>query len=385
MVKYISKLPNVGTTIFATMSNLATKEGAINLGQGYPNFDCPEELRAMIVHYLNNGKNQYAPMIGLPVLLDRLAEKMNTIYGCDLVGNKEITITAGATQALFSAITAFVHPGDEVILLEPCYDSYRPSVESAGGVPVAYELEAPAFKVDWEEVSSLISDKTRMIIINTPHNPIGKTLKKEDMLALESITRNTDIIVLSDEVYEHLIYDGQAHQSVLRFEELRKRSLAVYSFGKTFHATGWKIGYCVAPPELTAEFRKIHQWNVYCVNSFLHFALADYLKDPEPYLTLPSFYQKKRDFFEGAMVDSRLKPLPSEGTYFQLFEYGDISDEDDFTFCKRLTTEFGVAAIPVSVFYSSQRQGGVIRLCFAKTEDMLTEAAGRLKVGVLAK
>ena len=385
MVKYKSKLPNVGTTIFATMSNLATEHGAINLGQGYPNFDCPEDLKVLIRHYLDSGKNQYAPMIGLPQLLDQLANKMNTMYGCDLDGRKEITITAGATQALFSAITAFVHKGDEVILLEPCYDCYRPSVESVGGLPVAYELKAPDFKVNWEEVAALFSEKTRMIIINTPHNPIGKTLNRDDIQALENITRGTDIIVLSDEVYEHLIYDGESHQSVLRFKDLRERSLAVYSFGKTFHATGWKIGYCVAPPRLTKEFRKIHQWNVYAVNSFLQFALADYLKDPEPYLGLPDFYQQKRDYFNEAMKGSKLKPLDSKGTYFQLFDFSEVSDEDDFTFAKRLTTEFGVAAIPVSVFYSNRRQGGVIRLCFAKTEDMLSKAAVKLTYGILGK
>jgi len=373
-VRIISKLPNVGTTIFTVMSALAAEHGAINLSQGFPNFDTPQALKDKVAYYLQNGKNQYCPMAGLKELRDVLADKMKSSYGLECDPDSEITITAGATQALFTAITTFVDKGDEVILIEPAYDSYRPTIELVKGIPVPYELSAPDFKIDWDELAALITVRTRMIIINTPQNPIGKTLKQEDLEALEKITSGTDIIVLSDEVYEHLIFDGQAHQSVARHPELYERSLLVYSFGKTFHSTGWKIGYCVGPETLMSEFRKVHQFNVFCVNSFEQYALADYLRDPQPYLELPAFYQKKRDFLQNALTGSKLKALPSEGTYFQLYDYSEISDEPDTDFAKRMTTEYGVAAIPVSVFYSSGKQNNVIRLCFAKTEDMLEEA-----------
>lgn len=362
------------------MSALANEHGAINLSQGFPNFDTPQALKDKVAYYLQNGKNQYCPMAGLMHLREVLANKMDKSYGLRPDPVKEITITAGATQAIFTAITAFIDKGEEVILIEPAYDSYRPSIELVKGVPVPYELSAPDFKIDWDELAALISVRTKMIIINTPQNPIGKTLKQDDLEALQRLTEGTDIIVLSDEVYEHLIFDGQEHQSVARFPDLYKRSLLVYSFGKTFHSTGWKIGYCIGPDHLMSEFRKVHQFNVFCVNSFEQYALADYLQDPEPYLELPAFYQQKRDFLESALKGSRLKPLPSEGTYFQLYDYSSISDEADTDFAKRMTTEFGVAAIPVSVFYSSRKQNGVIRLCFAKTEDMLEEAGKLLKV-----
>lgn len=379
MISLRSKLPGGDTTIFTVMSALAKKHNAINLGQGFPNFDTPQELRNLVSKYLQDAKNQYCPMAGLPALREVLAEKIYRSYQTKVAPDSEITIVAGATQALFTAIIAFVHPGDEVVLIEPAYDSYKPSIELAGGIAVPYELESPNFTIDWDAFRALITDKTRMIIINTPHNPIGKTLKQTDLLALQDITRGSDILVLSDEVYEHLIYDGQKHMSVLRFEELFQRSIAVYSFGKTFHATGWKIGYCVAPKYLMNEFRKVHQWNVFCVNSFEQYALAEYLENPEPYESLPNFYQAKRDFFAEAMIGSALIPQQSEGTFFQLFDYSNISDEPDTEFAKRMTIEYGVAAIPVSVFYSSKKQNGVIRLCFAKTEDMLEEAGSRLK------
>ena len=356
------------------MSALAAEHGAINLSQGFPNFDTPQALKDKVAYYLQNGKNQYCPMAGLKELRDVLADKMKSSYGLECDPDSEITITAGATQALFTAITTFVDKGDEVILIEPAYDSYRPTIELVKGIPVPYELSAPDFKIDWDELAALITVRTRMIIINTPQNPIGKTLKQEDLEALQKITSGTDIIVLSDEVYEHLIFDGQAHQSVARYPELYERSLLVYSFGKTFHSTGWKIGYCVGPETLMSEFRKVHQFNVFCVNSFEQYALADYLRDPQPYLELPAFYQNKRDFLQNALTGSKLKALPSEGTYFQLYDYSEISDEPDTDFAKRMTTEYGVAAIPVSVFYSSGKQNNVIRLCFAKTEDMLEEA-----------
>lgn len=379
-MRILSKLPNVGTTIFTVMSQLAAEHGAINLSQGYPNFDTPQDLKDKVAYYLQNGKNQYCPMAGLIDLREVLADKMHQTYGLRPNPVTDITITAGATQAIFTAITTFVDKGEEVILIEPAYDCYRPTIELVKGVPVPYELSAPDFKIDWDELAALVTIRTRMIIINTPQNPIGKTLKQEDLEALQRITSGTDIIVLSDEVYEHLVYDGQHHQSVARFPELYNRSLLVYSFGKTFHSTGWKIGYCVGPEFLMSEFRKVHQFNVFCVNSFEQYALADYLKDPAPYLELPAFYQRKRDYLQSALEGSRLKPLPSEGTYFQLYDYSEISDEPDTEFAKRMTTEYGVASIPVSVFYSSQKQNGVIRLCFAKTEDMLEEAGNLLKV-----
>lgn len=375
-----SKLPEVGTTIFTVMSALANEHGAINLSQGFPNFSSPARLTELVCQYMQKGYNQYAPMAGVPVLRQRLADKIQSLYTTPVNPDTEITVTAGATQALFTAIAAFVHPGDEVILLEPAYDSYRPSVEMAGGTTVPVELSAPDYRVDWSVVEERVTPKTRMIIINTPHNPTGAILEVEDMQALEQIVLRHDLLVLSDEVYEHLIYNGHQHQSVLRFAELRQRSLAVYSFGKTFHNTGWKIGYCVAPEALTGEFRKVHQFNVFCVNTPVQYALADYLADPDTYTSLPGFYQQKRDFFLDQMRGSRLKPLHCEGTYFHLFDYSAVSDEPDTAFAKRMTTEYGVAAIPVSVFYSHRHDDKVIRLCFAKTEETLARAGERLKV-----
>lgn len=379
MLDLQSKLPGGETTIFTIMSALATEHKAINLGQGFPNFDTPQDLKDKVAYYLQNAKNQYCPMAGLPALRQVLSEKVNSLYHLAVNPDSEITVLAGATQGLFTAIAAFVHEGDEVIIIEPAYDSYKPSIELMKAVAVPYCLSAPEFTVDWEELGKLITPKTSMIIINTPHNPIGKTLKKADLEALDRLTDGTNIMVLSDEVYEHLIYDGQEHQSVLRFPNLFKRSIAVYSFGKTFHSTGWKIGYCVAPDYIMDEFRKVHQWNVFCVNSFEQYALADYLQDSSSYNYLPDFYQTKRDLLAEAMQGSRFKALDSEGTFFQLFEYDQISDEEDTAFVKRMTIEHGVAAIPVSVFYSDRRQAGVIRLCFAKTDDVLHEAGKLLK------
>jgi len=372
-----SKLPDVGTNIFSVMSALANQHGAINLSQGFPDFDCPTELQDRVNFHLRNGKNQYVPMAGVPLLRERLAQKMENAYGQPINPDTEITITAGATQALFTAITAFVHPGDEVILIEPAYDSYRPAIELAGGVPVIHELHGPDYQMDWERFGKLISTKTKMIIINTPHNPIGKIRSEADMRTLERLTDGTDILVLSDEVYEHLIYDGQLHQSVLRFPKLYKRSLIVYSFGKTFHSTGWKMGYCVAPELLMREFRKVHQFNVFSCNSFVQYGIADYLENPDTYQQLPAFYQQKRDFFQQELIGSALKPLASEGSYFQLYDYSAVSDLGDKEFAKYLTTEIGVAVIPVSAFYSSGRDEKVVRFCFAKKEETLA-AAGRL-------
>jgi len=378
-MNYRSKLPNVGTTIFATMSALANKHKAINLSQGFPNFDGPDQLKELAFKHMKEGKNQYAPMPGLPLLRQRLARKINDLYGHTVNPDTEITITAGATQALYTAINTFVHPGEEVIVIEPAFDSYAPSILMAGGVPVAYQMNGPDYKVDWEQLASLITDKTRMIITNTPQNPTGKTLKKEDLQALEKLVAGRDILVLSDEVYEHLIFDGQKHQSVFLYPNLWKQSLAVFSFGKTFHSTGWKIGYIVAPEPLMAEFRKVHQYNIYAVNSFLQHALADYLENENFYLNLPQFYQQKRDFFAEAMKGSSLQPQLSEGTYFQLFDYSAVSRESDTDFAIRMTTDFGVAAIPVSVFNSSGHDDHLIRLCFAKTEEVLEKAGNVLR------
>ncbi|NUO00324.1 MAG: aminotransferase class I/II-fold pyridoxal phosphate-dependent enzyme [Saprospiraceae bacterium] len=375
-----SKLPNVGTTIFTVMSALAQEHNAINLAQGFPDFPTSAKLTDLVYQYLRSGHNQYAPMPGLPALRSRIAEKIALLYDVSVDPLSEITITAGGTQALFTAIAAFIRPGDEVILLEPAYDSYRPSVEVFGGKPVICELSFPDYRVDWAALQQLVSSKTRMIVINTPHNPAGSLFSASDMQALAQLTAGTDILVLSDEVYEHLVYDGLRHESVLRYPELRERSFAVYSFGKTFHNTGWKIGYCVAPPALTVEFRKVHQFNVFSVNTPIQYALADFLADPSEYLSLPDFYQQKRDFFLEVLTGSRLRPLPCSGSYFQLFDYSAITNEPDEAFARRLTTEYGVAAIPVSVFYSSKKDDRVIRLCFAKKEETLEQAGRKLKL-----
>lgn len=373
-----SKLPNVGTTIFTVMSGLANQVGAINLSQGFPNFNPSERLQALVTEHMARGANQYAPMPGILPLRERIAEKMARMYGANIDPDAEITVTAGGTQAIFCAIAAFVRPGDEVILLEPCYDSYRPSVETVGGVPVVYALSAPDYRVDWAEVKKLITPRTRMLCINTPQNPTGTILRADDLLKINEILRGTDVILMSDEVYEHLIFDGESHASVLRFPELYARSLAIYSFGKTYHNTGWKMGYCVAPPELTREFRKVHQFNVFSASHPMQAAFADFMADPAEYLGLPDFYQQKRDAFLRAMSGTRFRPLHCAGTYFQLFDYSAISREPDLDFCKRLTTEFGVAAIPVSSFFSDGKDEKVIRLCFAKTEDLLEQAGEKL-------
>jgi len=372
-----SKLPNVGTTIFTVMSALANEHKAINLSQGFPNFSSSPRLHELVYKYMRKGYNQYPSMLGVPVLRERIAEKIEKLYNVPIDPQTEITITAGATQALFTAVAAFVHEGDEVIIIEPAFDCYAPAIELVGGKVVPYALQAPDFRVNWEALQQLITPKTRMIMINSPHNPTGQLLKKDDLLALQKIVDNTDILVLSDEVYEHLTFDGEPHETILKYPDLRKRSLAVFSFGKTFHTTGWKMGYCVAPPELMVEFRKVHQFVVFTVNAPVQHALAEFLENEDEYLSLPNFFQQKRDFFLQKMQGSRLQPLTCEGTYFHLFDYGKISDEPDTAFAKRMTTEYGVAAIPVSVFYQNAPEATVIRLCFAKTEETL-EQAGEL-------
>lgn len=371
-----SKLPNVGTTIFTVMSALANEHGAINLSQGFPNFNPSDKLQRLVFDHMQRGDNQYSPMPGLPLLRERIAEKLELTYGVQVDPDTEITITAGGTQAIFCVIAAFIGPGDEAILIEPCYDSYRPSVETMGGKAIPFALSAPDYRIDWQAVARLITPRTRLLCINTPNNPSGQLLRAADMRAIEAMLRGTDVLLMSDEVYEHLIFDGEQHASALRYPELRARTLAIYSFGKTYHNTGWKTGYCVAPPELTREFRKVHQFNVFSANHPMQAAFADFMRDPAEYLGLPDFYQKKRDFFLQAMSGTRFKALPCAGTYFQLFDYSAISEEPDLDFCKRITREFGVAAIPVSVFYSDRKDERVIRFCFAKTEDLL-EKAGR--------
>ena len=374
-----SKLPGMGTTIFTVMSALANEHGAINLSQGFPNFDCSNRLKGLVEKYMRLGYNQYAPMPGVPALRNRIAKKIESLYGMSVDPETEITITAGATQALYCAISAFIRPDDEVILIEPAYDCYRPAVDVNGGIPVTYEMNAPDFKVEWRLLERLITWKTRMIVVNTPHNPTGKIFKKSDWVELQRIAEDRDILVLCDEAYEHIVFDGDEHRSLLRYPKIYERGLAVFSFGKTLHATGWKLGCIVAPPDLTKEFRKVHQFNVFAVNTPMQHAVAEFFEDPGEYLALNDFFQKKRDFLLSAMEGSRFRPIKSEGTYFQLFDYSGISDERDTEFAKRMTTEFGVAAIPVSVFNSSNRDEKIIRLCFAKTEETLAKAGELLR------
>jgi len=361
------------------MSALANEHQAINLGQGFPDYDCNEDLKQLITKHLNEGKNQYCPMPGLLDLRQAISHKLNRSYNIEIDASDEITITAGATQALFTAITAFIHAGDEVIIFEPAYDSYFPSILLAGGTPIPYRMYAPDFKIDWTAVEDLITDKTKMIIINSPHNPTGTSLSEEDLLCLQEIVKEKDIVILSDEVYEHLIYDKQEHQSVLRFPQLFQKCIAVYSFGKTFHATGWKIGYAVGPKALMKEFRNVHQWNVFSVNSFIQYALAEYLKIPDSYEYLSSFFQSKRDLLLEELKDLPLEATPAQGTYFQVFDYSQISSLSDFEFAKYLTKDIGVAAIPLSPFYSEEIKEKSIRLCFAKEDSTLLKAAENLR------
>lgn len=372
------KLSSGGTTIFTIMSKLATEHRAINLGQGFPDFECDQKLKDLVAKHLQEGKNQYVPLAGLPKLNETLSKKMEHLYGMSIDPQTQICVTAGATQALYTAIMAFVSKGDEVIIFEPAYDCYTPQIQLAGGVVKPYTMTYPDYGIDWNRVKDMVTDKTRMIIINTPHNPSGTILSDKDMQALEDIVSGTDIVVLSDEVYEHLIYDREDHQSIMRFPNLFEQSLAVFSFGKTLHATGWKMGYVVGPEYLIKEFKTIHQWNVFCTNSFVQFAIADYLADAENYEYLSSFFQEKRDKMNELLADVPLTPKVAKGTYFQAYDYSDVSDMDDLAFAKYLTSEIGVAAIPMSPFYTNPPGDKVIRLCFAKKEDTIQAAAERL-------
>ncbi len=370
-----SKLPDASTSIFAIMSGLAQKENALNLSQGYPDFPISKELIDLVFKAMKEGFNQYAPMPGIFELREVIAQKVAGLYNMNYHPDTEITVTAGATQAIYTIISALIRKDDEVILFSPAYDCYDPSVRLNGGKVIEIELEAPYFKVDWVKVKSSISDKTKMIIINTPHNPSGTVLSEKDMQTLETLVKDTNIIILSDEVYEHIIFDKEKHQSVALFPGLAERSFIVASFGKTFHSTGWKMGYCLAPAELMVEFRKTHQFNVFSVNHPVQKALATYIKTPENFLVLPEFYQKKRDFFLNAIKDSKFSIVPSKGTYFQLLGYENITDENDFDFAVRLTKEKKIASIPISVFYNSKIDNKVLRFCFSKSNETLLKAA----------
>lgn len=373
-----SKLPNAGTSIFAVMSKMALDHNAINLSQGFPDFPISETLIDRLHFYMKQGYNQYAPMPGVPVLRKAIANKAMSTYNLSYDADTEITVTAGATQALFTAITAFVHPGDEVIIFEPAYDSYAPAIEACGGTIKGISLKLPDFHIDWNEVEAAITPKTRMIIINSPHNPSGSLLSADDLTALDKLTRNTDIIILSDEVYEHLVFDGLTHQSVCLNPSLASRSLVVGSFGKTFHATGWKTGFVMAPAALTREFRKFHQFVVFASNTPIQHALADFLADPFNYRDLGSFYAAKRDFFIQGIRNSSFDIYPSKGTYFQVLGYSRISQLPEMEFAAWLVKEHGVAAIPLAPFYSKSANQQLLRFCFAKTEQTLSQAIERL-------
>ena len=374
-----SKLPSVGTTIFTVMSSMANEYGAINLSQGFPDFEPDTYLLDLATQYFYKGKNQYAPMSGVPLLRECLAEKFKGLYQIDLHEEQEITITAGGTQGIFTVISTLIRPGDEVIYFEPAYDSYRPSIELCGGIAKPFILEGPDYEIDWNLVRKMFTAQTRLIIINTPNNPTGRIWSADDMQNLQQLLSNTEVFLLSDEVYEHLIYDGKKHESILKYPNLRERGFAVFSFGKTYHITGWKIGYVIAPPQLTKEFRKVHQFNVFSVNTPLQFALADYLEDPGQYLKLNNFYEEKRDFFLYLLEGTGLKPLSCEGTYFQCCDYSQLSNENDFEFTKWLVKEIGVAAVPLSSFYHQPPQASIIRFCFAKKEETLSAAGEKLK------
>jgi methionine aminotransferase len=370
-----SKLPNIGTTIFSVMSGLAKEHNAINLSQGFPDFNCNPHLLELAKTHMDANFNQYAPMPGVQPLREVISELLQNCYGATYHPETEITVTAGATQAIYTCIAAFINKGDEVIVFEPAYDCYIPSIEVNGGIVKPITLEYPNFTINWTTVKNTITDKTKLIIINSPHNPSGTTLTEYDLIELEKLVVGKNIIVVSDEVYEHMVFDEKSHQSVARFKSLAAQSIVVSSFGKTIHATGWKIGYVVAPKELMVEFRKVHQFLVFCVNHPFQLALADYLKDESTYKGLHQFYQAKRDYFRKLISTSRFTLEPCTGTYFQLMNYKTISDEKDTDFAIRLTKEKGLAAIPLSVFYSNQQQQHLLRFCFAKKEETLEKAA----------
>jgi methionine aminotransferase len=375
-----SKLPNVGTTIFTVMSQLAMKHGAVNLGQGFPDFEGPPALFDALARHVREGRNQYAPMTGVQKLREQIALKTARLYGRNVDADAEITVTSGATEALYAVFAAVLRTGDEVILLDPCYDSYAPAIELNGGVCVRIPLTLPEFAVDWQRVRGAVTPRTRMILINSPHNPSGAVLQRSDLDTLAELVRDTGIIVLSDEVYEHIVFDGVPHHSVLTHDELAARSFVISSFGKTYHCTGWKVGYCIAPKTMSVEFRKVHQYLTFCTFNAAQWAFADVLEAiPGHYFELPAFYQAKRDRFRTLLAGSRFRLLGVPGGYFQLADYSDISDTDDVAFCEWLVAEHKVAAIPLSPFYERAPDARLVRFCFAKNEVTLADAARRLK------
>lgn len=373
-----SKFPAMGTNIFTIMSALAAEKGAVNLGQGYPDFECDPKLVQAVTDAMTRGLNQYPPMTGIPALREAIASKVEAIYGRRYDPASEITITAGATQAILTAILSVVRRGDEVIVLEPSYDSYVPNIELAGGVAVRIPLTPGSFRPDFDKIAAALSGKTRAIVINSPHNPSGTVWSEADMRKLQDLLAPTDTLLISDEVYEHMVYDGARHQSAARFPGLAARAFIVSSFGKTYHVTGWKVGYVAAPASLTAEFRKVHQFNVFTVNTPVQHGLAAYMADPKPYLELPAFYQRKRDLFRAGLQRTRFKLLPCEGTYFQCVDISQVSQLGDADFCQWLTREIGVAAIPLSAFYAQAFDQRVVRFCFAKKDETLNLALDRL-------
>lgn len=378
MIATYSKLPGTSDSIFTVMSQLATEHQAINLSQGFPDYECDPKLINFVAQAMQNGHNQYAPMSGVPALREWVAEKVNTLYGSDYHADKEVTITAGGTEAIFSTLSACINAGDEVIIFEPAYDSYAPTVRMLGGLVKSYEMAPPEYDIDWEMVKKLFTASTKMIILNSPHNPTGKILTETDIQALIKLTKNTDVLILSDEVYEHLIYDGEQHRSLAIYPELRERAFIIASFGKLLHATGWKTGYCLAPEYLMKEFRKVHQFNVFSVNTPMQIGISNYLKNPETYLNLSSFFQQKRDLFRSLLAETKFKLLPCKGSYFQCVSYEHFSEEDDTVMAKRLITDFGVASIPVSAFYTRNTDHRVLRFCFAKKQDTLEKSVERL-------
>jgi methionine aminotransferase len=378
MTPIVSKLPQVGTTIFTVMSALANELGAVNLSQGFPDYDTSPELIELVNKAMKNGYNQYAPMAGVMALREEISRKTEKLYGAVYNPDTEITITAGGTQAIYTAITAVIHQNDEVIIFEPAFDCYAPAIKLAGGIVKSLELEPPDYCIQWDMVRRLINNRTKMIILNSPHNPTATILHQNDIEELLAIVKNMDVLILSDEVYEHLIYDGQTHHSMARYAELQQRSFVVASFGKPFHATGWKVGYCMAPAALMHEFRKVHQFLVFSVNAPIQVAIAEYLKNEQTYLGLREFFQQKRDYFREGLESTRFEILPCSGSYFQSVRYGRVTDEKDADFAIRLTKETGVASIPVSAFYSNNTDYHVLRFCFAKRQETLDKAVDRL-------
>ena len=370
-----SKLPNSGISIFAKMTALANQHGAINLAQGFPDFPSSVRLIENVYAAMRRGFNQYAPMPGVLSLRERIAEKVSTIYGSNYSPDSEITITAGATQAIYPAITPIIREGEEVIIFEPAYDSYAPAIRLSGGVPVPVALHAPDYSIDWEMVKKNVSQRTRMILINTPHNPTGAVLSKQDIIQLEKIVEGKDIFILSDEVYEHIIFDNKRHESILYYPNLREKSIIVYSFGKTYHNTGWKIGYVLAPEYITKEFRSVHQFEVFSVNTPIQYALAEFMQDPNEYLHVHTFYENKRNLFNNLLKKSRFKIKPASGTYFQLADYSEISNLPDMAFAEELCIQHKVAAIPLSPFYRQGSNEKILRFCFAKQDETLQKAA----------